>query len=104
MTPPAAQTSQPMPTEIAVALQRQVSDLSAEVQRLHEDLRRQTVTVSSMEARLPNSSILSQKFLTRAFAIWGHTFVAGLIIGIVFYCGLFILGIGLGSLGELLNY
>lgn len=32
---------------------------------------------------LPQSNILSPSFLKRAFAIWGHFFVANLIIGII---------------------
>jgi hypothetical protein len=32
---------------------------------------------------LPQTNILSQGFLKRAFAVWGHFFVANLIIGIV---------------------
>jgi hypothetical protein len=31
---------------------------------------------------LPQTKILSEKFLTRAFAIYGHTLVAGLIIAV----------------------
>lgn len=32
--------------------------------------------------RIPRTSLLSDSFLKRAFTIWGHNFVAGLIIAI----------------------
>jgi hypothetical protein len=39
---------------------------------------------SRNEANLPNSWLFSDSFLTRAFAIFGHNFVASLIISIPF--------------------
>lgn len=35
---------------------------------------------------LPKTSLLSPSFLQRAFAVWGHYFVAQLIISIPFMC------------------
>ncbi len=37
----------------------------------------------AIDDALPNSSIFSHNFLTRAFAIWGHYFVAQLMIGLI---------------------
>ncbi len=37
-----------------------------------------------MNHQLPNSWLFSENFLKRAFAIWGHYFVANLIIGFPF--------------------
>lgn len=56
----------------------------AEVESLKsriEQLERQ----SHKEANLPDSWLFSDSFLTRAFAILGHNFVASLIISIPFY-------------------
>jgi len=40
--------------------------------------------VAALETRLPaNSWLFGNNFLKRAFAMWGHVFVAGLIIGVV---------------------
>ncbi len=54
---------------------------------------------------LPQTNLLSPKFLTRAFAVWGHYFVASLLIGIVlsvFYCAFLLVVGGLGAvLGRL---
>jgi len=47
------------------------------------------------EKKLPETNLLSQKFLTRAFAIWGHFMTANFIISgiltIITYCILFTL-------------
>jgi len=37
---------------------------------------------NSGTARIPQTSLLSESFLKRAFTIWGHNFVAGIIIAI----------------------
>ncbi len=46
---------------------------------------------------LPNLKILAPNFLTRAFAIWGHAFVASLLIGIAISCVSTIIGLLLGA-------
>ena len=43
-----------------------------------------------------NLKMLSHNFLTRAFAIWGHNFVASLLIGIAVSCLFTIIGLILG--------
>jgi len=43
-----------------------------------------------------NLKMLSPNFLTRAFAIWGHNFVASLLIGIAVSCLFTIIGLILG--------
>jgi hypothetical protein len=35
---------------------------------------------------LPKTSLISSSFIQRAFAVWGHYFVAQLIIGIPIFC------------------
>ncbi len=39
--------------------------------------------VRALEMRLPNTSLVSPSFMKRAFAVWGHQFVASMIIGII---------------------
>jgi len=39
-------------------------------------------TGESKQIKLPKTNILSDSFLSRAFAIWGHYFVAQLVIGV----------------------
>ena len=40
---------------------------------------------------LPDTKLLSDNFLTRAFAVWGHSLAAGLIVAIPFYIIVFII-------------
>ena len=40
--------------------------------------------VAELEESVPVTSILDKSFISRAFAVWGHYFVANLIIGIPF--------------------
>jgi len=39
--------------------------------------------IAALEARLPQTKVVAPTFMTRAFAIWGHMFVANLLISIV---------------------
>ncbi|MRS13218.1 MAG: hypothetical protein EG823_09180 [Actinobacteria bacterium] len=43
--------------------------------------------IRALEARaqtaIPNTKVVAQSFFTRAFAIWGHYFVAQFIIGLI---------------------
>lgn len=41
--------------------------------------------IKAVKLTLPKTDILSHKFLKRAFAIWGHYFVAQIIIVVTFY-------------------
>ncbi len=51
------------------SLQRYITDLGGDAQKI-----------------LPKTSLLSPSFIQRAFAVWGHYFVAQLIIGIPIAC------------------
>ena len=51
------------------SLKRYVTDLGGDAQKM-----------------LPKTSLLSPSFIQRAFAVWGHYFVAQLIIGIPIAC------------------
>jgi hypothetical protein len=64
--------------------------------------------VRSLEMRLPNTKLLANGFLSRAFAVWGHMFVAQLLIGlivgvIVTIIAIIFGGAVLGSLSGLLR-
>jgi len=51
------------------SLKRYVTDLGGDAQKM-----------------LPKTSLLSPSFIQRAFAVWGHYFVAQLIIGVPIAC------------------
>ena len=48
---------------------------------------------------LPKTGLLSTSFMQRAFTVWGHYFVAQLIIGLIMFIITFVLGIVLGGSG-----
>lgn len=66
-----------------------------ELQLLQESMQR-LETWSAINA-LPNTSLFSEKFLTRAFAVLGHDFVAGLIIAVPIYALMFVLALAAAS-------
>ncbi len=90
--------------ETPLSLQQQLEELRAQIHRLENTLQQQEITIRSLRARIPNSAVISPNFISRAFAIWGHTFVAGVIISIVISCALFVLNALFGGLPDLLNY
>ena len=68
-----------------------IANLVARVQQLE-------IQAASRQASGPlNLKILAPNFLTRAFAIWGHNFVASLLIGIAVSCLFSIIGLILGA-------
>lgn len=68
-----------------------IANLVARVQQLEmQAATRQT-------AGLPNIKLLAPNFLTRAFAVWGHNFVASLLISIAISCVMTIIGLILGT-------
>jgi hypothetical protein len=71
--------------------------LESELRRMSDSIARTTETSAVAAARLPNTAIISPSFLTRAFAVWGHYFVAQLIIAVPIYCIIFLLAMGSGS-------
>ena len=46
--------------------------------------------IAALEARLPDTKLLSAKFMTRAWAIWGHYFVAQLVLTVIIWAVLFV--------------
>jgi hypothetical protein len=93
---------QPMPSlpanspEYVFALEKRVMTLEAEVRRLSASVTEASALSSNAIAKLPNTAIVSPSFLSRAFAVWGHYFVAQLLIAIPIYCIFFLL-IGMGG-------
>jgi len=51
--------------------------------QLKEEYDTHDEVIDIVEGAIPNTYILSDNFLTRAFAIWGHYFIAQLIIGLI---------------------
>jgi hypothetical protein len=51
-------------------------------------------------AQLPRTQILSPKFMTRAFAVWGHMFVAQLAIAVPIYVVFFLIAMVIGVAGS----
>ena len=75
------------------------ADLSASIARLNQEIETLKTKIEMLERRptqshLPDTSLVSDSFLTRAFTVWGHYFVAQLIISIPF----FLLGLCAGGL------
>jgi hypothetical protein len=58
-------------------------------------------TFKTPEDRLPNTRLISDSFLVRSFTVWGHYFVAQLIIGVpIFLCYLIFI---LSTLNSFVN-
>jgi hypothetical protein len=62
------------------ALESQVNALEKQVGRQDNQIK----SFKTSAAGLPLTNLLSHNFLIRAFAVWGHYFVAQLIIALVF--------------------
>jgi hypothetical protein len=69
------------------AHEERIAALETQNRQLREKLEKSTFSheqiSDAIDDALPNSSIFSDNFLTRAFAIWGHYFVAQLMIGVI---------------------
>lgn len=68
------------------AMQTQLGQLNFQIVQLQEKLQAQANEIADLQDRIPDSNIISPKFLNRAFAVWGHYVVAGFIIAIPFIC------------------
>jgi VIT1/CCC1 family predicted Fe2+/Mn2+ transporter len=66
--------------------QIQLDQLNSQVEQLQEQLKIQTYELRELRKRIPNTNIINPKFLNRAFAVFGHYFVAGLIIVLPIVC------------------
>ena len=68
-----------------------IANLVARVQQLEAQ------AMVRQNANLPNIKLVSPNFLSRAFAVWGHFFVANLLIGIAVSCVFVLLGLLMGN-------
>ena len=68
------------------AIQTQLGQLNSQIEQLQGQLQTQTIEIAELQDRIPDSNIISPKFINRAFAVWGHYVVAGFIIAIPFIC------------------
>jgi hypothetical protein len=60
--------------------------------------------IAALEARLPQTKLVSPSFMSRAFAVWGHYFVAQLIISIILSVIAFIFSlIFAGGMAAMIN-
>ena len=62
------------PSNEVFLLQRDIEDLRSRISNLESSASRQPIATSGM---------MSASFMSRAFSVWGHYFVASLIIGLV---------------------
>jgi hypothetical protein len=62
--------------------------------------------ISDLEGKatgmLPKTRLLSSRFFQRAFAVWGHYFVAQFIIGLAFFCISLVIGLLIPGLSSYL--
>lgn len=64
-------------------LARELADARREIENLRHRL--DVLETDARHQDLPPTALLDHSFFKRAFAVWGHYFVAGLIIGLPFY-------------------
>lgn len=79
-------------TEYVTALERRIVQLEEQIEKFEKQISGQQTSISNVNQRLPKTDLLSPSFLKRAFTVWGHLFVAQLLIAIPIYCLIFILG------------
>ena len=70
------------------SLMREVDDLKDKVRHLESRY--------EVAPRLPRTALMSDKFMSRSFAVFGHNFVASLIISIPFYILMFVIMMAVG--------
>jgi hypothetical protein len=79
--------------DYVMTLEKRIIQLENQIQEVQKKLSEQKTTITEIDKDLPVTNLLSNKFLTRAFAVWGHVFVAQLIIALIFYGLVFVLAI-----------
>ena len=65
-----------------VAIER----LSMKIENLEDQISALSQEIEALREQIPDSNIISPKFLNRAFTVWGHYVVAGFIVAIPFVC------------------
>jgi hypothetical protein len=56
---------------------REIDELKEQIKKFEANLGKERI--------VPRTNLLNENFLTRAFTVWGHNFVAGIIIAIPFW-------------------
>jgi len=85
-TPPPAQfRSQSEMVDYLALLENRITELESQNQNQLSVIQelQQRPQPRPLEARLPKTNLLNPNFLKRSFAVWGHYFVAQLIIGLI---------------------
>jgi hypothetical protein len=95
---PNLQAPLPNSQEYVFALEKRLIALEFELKQLEESAASSTRRINDTISRIPDSALISPNFLSRAFTVWGHYFVAQLLIAIPIYI-LFALLIGLSLWG-----
>ena len=78
---------------------QELARLRQRVEALERDIDLPTALDSSRDP-LPQTMLLSDSFLKRAFAVLGHYFVASLLIAVPFYILIFVAMLALGMGGA----
>ena len=73
-------------------LEKRIEELETGSDRSHRRVDQIADLVRSGGRSIPQTDLLSESFIRRAFAVWGHYFVAQLCIVIPLYCLFFFLG------------
>jgi len=88
-------------SELITNLENKISELETELEHSKEALQNVFERLSEIENKIPDSAIISPKFLSRAFTVWGHYFVANLLLALPFICLsliLLLIGIAIGDI------
>jgi hypothetical protein len=74
--------------------------LHSRVADLEKQLQMQSLEMETLVKRVPDTLIISPNFLKRAFTVYGHSIVAGLIIAVPLWCISFAVFILIGLASE----
>jgi len=71
-------------------------ELVENLKHIQSEIKQLQLSLHELQTR---TNLISPSFMTRAFAVLGHYFVAGLIIAVPFYVLFFIIALIAGALG-----
>jgi hypothetical protein len=80
------------------ALEKRIMYLELEINKLESVIEKTKLIdrdIQNVEELVPESNLMSKNFFTRAFAVWGHYFVAQLLISLILG-GIYLILIALG--------
>ncbi len=79
--------------EYIFGLEKRIIILESELKRVSKETTELYALTDDTDLRIPDTDLLSDNYLRRAFAVWGHYFIAQLLISIPFvliYLAIFI--------------